>query len=572
MHIGCPYCGYRSSVGDGYARHILRPHTVLCGKYMIGRVLGEGGCGITYLGYDLNLEIKIAIKEYYPSGFVARNTGQGFAVTALDEDKRSFFEDGKKKVIHEARILAKLSGLQGIVSVRDYFEENNTSYIIMEYLDGETLKSYLARMGGKLPLPAVMTMMKPVLESLGEVHRNGMIHRDISPDNIMILKNGSTKLLDFGSARDMVNDVDRSTSVMLKPGYAPEEQYRAYGAQGPWTDVYAVCATIYKCLTGITPVDALSRMKQDLIVPPSAYGVMLAPGQEAALLRGLAVYSEQRFKTLGEFYQAFYYGNAPGTGNTYMMQPNHKKASGLSIAIAVAAVAAVVLVAVAVLVFVGGGKRSKGRDESTPADGQLAQNQTDMQTHLTDEGSGGDGTSDGQTGGGGQPAVREDAQGNGGIRGFSQRGENESTSQNGIPTLCYELPESFTMGANGMYYAPDYPEDTANINIMTMENDTVTFQYTEESFCEAVEALYDSQYGYQVDVECSEFTRTTISGCNVLLIRTSYDLAGVGIEQIQCAVETEKDKVTTITFTQLAGGEWMDEFNKVIDTLRIEYR
>ncbi len=215
IQYGCPYCGYRLPVSGENAAHILAPRTVLQGKYMIGRMLGAGGCGITYLGYDLNLEMRIAIKEYYPAGFVSRDITKSNELLAGEGDKGTFFSDGKKKYIQEARMLARFAGLRNIVSVRDYFEENNTCYIIMEYLDGETLKSYLERRGGKLSSSELMRMLQPLLSALNEIHSQGLIHRDISPDNIMILKDGTLKLLDFGSARDMAGSAERSGALRL---------------------------------------------------------------------------------------------------------------------------------------------------------------------------------------------------------------------------------------------------------------------------------------------------------------------------------------------------------------------
>lgn len=304
---GCPHCGYRFDTGEEEQAHRLKPLTVLNDKYVIGKVLGEGGFGITYLGYDLTLEMKIAIKEYYPAGYVTREVQNGNTVTAFTGEREAFYLNGKEKFIKEARTLAKFSNLPGIVSVRDYFEANNTSYIIMEYLDGDTLKSYLRKSGGRMPLATVLEMMQPVIRSLEEVHKQGLIHRDISPDNIMILKNGNMKLLDFGAARAVGGaEADRSLSVMLKPGYAPEEQYRTHGNQGPWTDLYAICGTIYKCLTGKAPLEAMERMRNDAIVWPSRAGVMMPAWQEAALMKGLALYAENRYQSLGEFYQAFY--------------------------------------------------------------------------------------------------------------------------------------------------------------------------------------------------------------------------------------------------------------------------
>lgn len=313
---GCPHCGYQFQDTQEGQEHRLKPYTMLNNKYMIGKVLGEGGFGITYLGYDTTLEMKIAIKEYYPAGHVSREVSSTNMVSAFSGSSADFYKSGKEKFIKEARTLAKFSNLPGIVSVRDFFEENNTSYIIMEYLDGKTLKTHLKQMGGTLSVQETLEKMGPIIRSLEEVHKQGLIHRDISPDNIMIQSNGTMKLLDFGAAR-MVNgnNQEKSLSVMLKPGYAPEEQYRTHGNQGPWTDLYAICGTIYKCLTGKTPVEAMERMRSDSLMPPSAYGVRLEPYQEQALMKGLAVYAELRYASLDDFYQAMYFGKQPMVNN-----------------------------------------------------------------------------------------------------------------------------------------------------------------------------------------------------------------------------------------------------------------
>lgn len=638
MHSGCPHCGYRLPVSGELAPHILAPYTVLEGKYMIGRTLGAGGCGITYLGYDLNLEMRIAIKEYYPVGFVSRDIQKSNTIISEEGDKGVFFSDGKKKYIQEARMLARFAGLRNIVSVRDYFEENNTCYIIMEYLDGETLKSYLTRKGGRISGDEMMRMLQPLLASLNEVHRQGLIHRDISPDNIMILRDGTLKLLDFGSARDMAGNAERSASVMLKPGYAPEEQYRMYGEQGTWTDVYALCATIYRCLTGHTPVDALSRKERDTLIPPSRYGVMLTPVQEAALLKGMAVNAEQRFKTIGEFYRGFYCNEIPTAQpvlskepqrNTYQpgvpqgtpqnayqpgvpqgmtqnayptgapqgMPPQNayrladqpysgmpgekKKRSGAVVAVSVLAAAALVLLALVLWVIVG--KQRGSGEEPAWSQGELAEGENgsdsgevpseddDSGLSLEDAFPQGD-VSDEVTLPNGlaqsiQGAMPTDTDS---MRGLSQSLGGDQAQQTGAPRLRYEFPEEFRELSEGLFCAPNYPNDTSNISVMTSDNDPITFQYTEETFCESVEELYRQYYDIQVDIKCTEFTRTTINGYNALIIRVNYNLMGVALEQVQCSVETEKDKVTTITMSQPAGGEWTDAFERVLDSIYVE--
>lgn len=294
----CRKCG-RSPQYEAPAHH-LKPGTVLQKKYLIGRALGEGGFGITYLGRDTNLDMKVAVKEYYPSGYSHRDHNYTNAVTLTQVNQDQDFEKDMQRFLSEARMLAKFFDEPGIVCVRDFFRENGTAYIVMEYLDGITLKAYLHQ-HGPIPLDALLHMMEPVLKSLSRVHEQGMIHRDISPDNIMVLKNGQLKLLDFGAAREVTGD--KSLSVVLKNGYAPAEQYWSKGKQGPWTDVYAMCATIYKCLTGITPMISQERAYEDTLQPPSKLGVAINPRQEAALMQGLSVGIKERLQSIAELYQ-----------------------------------------------------------------------------------------------------------------------------------------------------------------------------------------------------------------------------------------------------------------------------
>ena len=246
----CKACGFNNG-GYETPPHHLKPKTILNGKYVIGAAMGEGGFGITYVGYDLNLDIRVAIKEYFPSGMVTRGTvGEG-SVTLYTSGDPHEYENEKNKFLFEAKTLAKFDDLPGIVSVRDFFNENGTAYIVMEFIDGVSLKDYLKRKGGKISVDQALRMTEPLLKSLSLIHKSGIIHRDISPDNIMITKKGEIKLLDFGAARGVSPDGTKSMSVQLKHGYAPEEQYRSHGKQGPWTDVYAICATIYRAITGL---------------------------------------------------------------------------------------------------------------------------------------------------------------------------------------------------------------------------------------------------------------------------------------------------------------------------------
>lgn len=301
----CECCGKNPKETPEITHH-LKPFTILQGKYLVGSILGEGGFGITYIGLDINLEVKVAIKEFFPNGYCTRDGKLTTQVTAYSGESMDIVNKWRDNFMKEARALAKCSNLPGVVGVRDFFSENNTAYIVLEYLEGMNLKEIMKASGGKITADQLLPAMEPVLDALAEVHKHGLIHRDISPDNIMRLKNGQMKLLDFGAARDFIRDGEKSLSVLLKPGYAPEEQYRTKGNQGPWSDVYALAGTMYKCLTGVTPPEALERLRVDELRTPASLGVKLKPNQEAAILKGLAVLAEERYQTVDEFKAALY--------------------------------------------------------------------------------------------------------------------------------------------------------------------------------------------------------------------------------------------------------------------------
>ncbi len=243
--IPCPHCGFNEKDEQPYLA--LPLGTILNGRYLIGKVLGIGGFGITYLGYDLTLEIKVAIKEYMPSALATRHPDHySVALTGRVEED---YQYGMERFLDEAKILAKLQNTPHIVSVQNYFKENGTAYFVMEYIDGMSLKAYLAKNGDKIPYNQAIAILQPIMQALVQVHAMNLLHRDISPDNIYITSKGESRLLDFGAARFALGD-GKSVSVILKHGYAPEEQYSSHGNQGPWTDVYAMGATMYRCITG----------------------------------------------------------------------------------------------------------------------------------------------------------------------------------------------------------------------------------------------------------------------------------------------------------------------------------
>ena len=201
--------------------------------------------------------------------------------------------------------MARFNKNEGIVKILDFFEANNTAYIVMEYLEGITLKQYLGKYG-VLQFRNLIEMMLPLREALIEIHSQGLIHRDISPDNIMVQHNGKLKLMDFGAARDYTESGNKSLTVILKPGYAPPEQYQTHGVQGPWTDIYALCATIYKCLTGITPPDAIARVMDDKFKEPDQLDGKLSPDIKKILWKGMNIFPEERYQDIGEFGEDVY--------------------------------------------------------------------------------------------------------------------------------------------------------------------------------------------------------------------------------------------------------------------------
>ena len=292
----CPYC--HREIQKKTLPHQLPAGTLIDGRYRVEGVLGEGGFGITYLGYNQKLGMPVAIKEYFPQGTTYSDTSGSNEVYVGTEDAESFFNHGKERFLSEAKTLVRFNSEPGIVSVMDFVEENKTAYLIMEYLEGETLQQYLKR-HGKLSATETFEMLEPMMRTLEKVHAAGVIHRDISPDNIMRLKNGQLKLMDFGAAREFV-DENRSMSIMLKKGYAPAEQYRRKGEQGPWTDVYALCATIYRCITGVTPTDSLDRMSGEEMKKPSELGADIPPAYEGLLMYGMALHQKDRCQSMGE--------------------------------------------------------------------------------------------------------------------------------------------------------------------------------------------------------------------------------------------------------------------------------
>ena len=269
--------------------------SIIHGRYLINEVIGVGGFGITYKGTDLNTGSPVAVKEYYPNGNATRTPGTVFVNI---HSTYSAYKNGMDKFLQEARIIYHYKNAN-ILKIFSLFEENNTAYYIMEYLTGRDLKKILKERGGRLPWRELRNIVFPVMDALALIHRDGVIHRDISPDNIYVCDDGSPRLIDFGTARKY--SLNTSMTVILKKGFAPPEQYMSNGRQGPWTDVYAMAATIYRSLTGSLPSEAPERQKRDDLIPPDAAGSDAPASVNRAVMKGLALNEFERYATMDEF-------------------------------------------------------------------------------------------------------------------------------------------------------------------------------------------------------------------------------------------------------------------------------
>jgi serine/threonine protein kinase len=299
----CPACGYVEGTPAESPVH-LPPRTTLKDYYIVGRVLGHGGFGIAYIAWDSNLQMKLAVKEFFPGDFATRGADHS-TVTPYSGEARDNFEYGLTKFLEEGRAVARFNDHPGIVPVLNFFRDNGTGYLVMQYVPGMSLKEYLMLKDGQIPYDEAIAIAMPVMDTLRAVHDVGLLHRDISPDNIYISTNKRVKLLDFGAARLAMGDRSKSLSVILKAGYAPFEQYQTKGKQGPWTDVYALAATIYRAITGVIPPESPSRIAgTEELQSPRALGVAISREAETALLGALAIDPQQRFQTVAEFQEA----------------------------------------------------------------------------------------------------------------------------------------------------------------------------------------------------------------------------------------------------------------------------
>ena len=352
----CPYCGFDLAENEKKFPVALRAGTVLNDRYIVGRVLGQGGFGITYLALDTQLNAKVAIKEFMPNDIATRI---GTTVSVAMDTKSEEFAYGAERFQEEARTLAKFIGNPNIAAVTSYFDENDTSYFVMDYIEGISFKTYIANHGGKISVEETLNVMIPVLRALTAVHAEGFIHRDVTPDNIYITKDGMVKLLDFGSARYSIGDKSKSLDVILKVGYAPKEQYIRRSRQGPFTDVYSCAACFYAAITGFLPPESLERLDEDTLVPISQCGIDIPEYLDKAILKGLAVQPEDRFQSAAEFLDAIESQRVvevPVSGAAAAPAPEKKKVKPARIA----AIAAAAVVVLGVGIAIGGGGSSDG--------------------------------------------------------------------------------------------------------------------------------------------------------------------------------------------------------------------
>lgn len=313
----CPRCGFDISK---YQRpeNSLPLYEIVNGKYLIGRVLGVGGFGITYIAWDFYQGKRVCVKEYFPQKVAVRNSrGQTYSEQisvsvycgrdsySRDPEKmRSAYKKGLSAYIKEAENLSRYYLMPGIVSIRDFFYGNRTAYIVMEYIDGIDMKRYAKLRGGRLRPEEMLALLKDVLKALNAVHKDGIIHRDISPDNIMLTRKSEAILIDFGAARDY--ERTQAAPIQLKHGYAPIEQYSRDGKQGPWTDVYSMCASMYYLLTGVRIPASPTRQQGDTLQRLQAMGVPISEEQDQAIWKGLRIEPGQRYLSIAGLYRDLY--------------------------------------------------------------------------------------------------------------------------------------------------------------------------------------------------------------------------------------------------------------------------
>lgn len=304
----CPRCGYVRGTRPKEIYH-LYPEMELADRYIIGTVVGFGGFGVLYRAWDRKLEHMVAIKEYYPAGMVTRIPGQKEVILYTGK-KNDEYKNGLTRFLDEARNTARFSSNPNIVNVFDFFEENGTAYMVMEFLEGVSLKEYISRAGGRLPWQQAVEIGLRIIDALKDVHGAKILHRDLSPDNVFMCDDGKIKLLDFGAARFTGLDDEKTRTIVLKMGFAPPEQYRSKSQQGPCTDIYALGATLYRAITGLTPDESVNRQDSinhnegDTLKPMSQFVEGIPQYLDNAVLRAMALEPTLRFQNVQQMADA----------------------------------------------------------------------------------------------------------------------------------------------------------------------------------------------------------------------------------------------------------------------------
>lgn len=297
----CPYCGYVEGTPP-VQPHCLTPGTILGNHFIVGTVIGFGGFGITYKCYDTTLGIIVAAKEFYPMGLVNRSPGET-KVGLLSGERREQYNVQLKRFFMEAQSVAQFGKAKDIVNIYDYFEENKTAYIIMEYIDGILLKDYLEKQGA-MPAEVALGVIMPIIEGVKKIHSKGIIHRDISPDNIFITDENSIKIFDFGAAQLNSSKEGMAGEKVIKVGYSAPEQYRDKSRQGFYTDIYSVGAILYQMLTGRKPIESTERERRDKLKSPLELGVKVNSNVDRAVMEAMAVQPELRYQDIRQFEEA----------------------------------------------------------------------------------------------------------------------------------------------------------------------------------------------------------------------------------------------------------------------------
>lgn len=333
----CPHCGYAE--GDPAAEvFCLLPGTEIAGRYVVGEMLGLGGFGITYKAWDKKLNTIVAIKEFYPSGLVNRLPGDPNVILVASRREHEFVY-GKTRFLEEARNMAKFSTHKNIVNVFDYFEANHTAYIVMEFLDGNTLSQILQQQNEPLSCDYCVQIASGVCAALRAIHKENILHRDVSPDNIMICRDGSVKLFDFGAARFSAGLENRVT-VVVKPGFAPPEQYDKVNRQDARTDIYALGATLYYAMTGVKPEESTNRKIEDKLVEPAKIVQTIPQTISTALMRAMAIEQQYRFSSVDEFEKALQGDREVASVEKERAKRRRRRTAGIAASLLLVAVAA----------------------------------------------------------------------------------------------------------------------------------------------------------------------------------------------------------------------------------------